>query len=41
MDKAKERLERCAGEKQKILDLSGLYLRADGAREVARLLPSW
>ena len=41
MDKARQRLERCAREKQKSLDLSGLELKADGAREVARLIPSW
>ena len=39
MDKARQRLERCARENEKSLDLSGLG--ADGAREVARLLPSW
>ena len=41
MDKARQRLERCAREKQESLDLSSLELGADGAREVARLLPSW
>ena len=41
MDEARRRLERCAREKQESLDLSGLKLRDNGAREVARLLPSW
>ena len=41
MDEARERLERCARENEKSLDLSGLRLGTDGAREVARLLPSW
>ena len=38
---ATRRLERCTREGQKNLDLSGLKLGADGAREVARLLPNW
>ena len=41
MDEARRRLERCAREKQESLHLSGLQLRADGVREVARLLPNW
>jgi hypothetical protein len=41
MDKAKERLERCASEKQAGLDLAGLGLGADGAREVASRLLNW
>ena len=41
MSEATKRLERCARENQKSLDLSNLELGADGARKVATLLPKW
>ena len=41
MSEATKRLERCARENQKSLDLSNLKLGAGGAREVATLLPKW
>ena len=41
MDEATQRLERCARENQKSLDLSNLKLGPDGAGKVATLLPKW
>ena len=41
MDEATQRLERCARENQKSLDLSRLKLKADDAHMVATLLPKW
>ena len=41
MSEAAQRLERCARENQKSLDLSRLELGPDDARKVATLLPKW
>ena len=41
MSEATKRLERCARENQKSLDLSRLELGPDDARKVATLLPKW
>ena len=41
MSEATKRLERCARENQKSLDLSNLELGPYGAGKVATLLPKW